>query len=135
LGGLFLWSGWEKLNHLDAFYQAAQQYKVLPELLTHFYAAALPWLEILGGVYLILGLFTRAAAWATGAMTLSFMIAITLVLLRGEAVDCGCFVGGKSEPVTWALWARDLALLLGSLYLGWIPGTAPWSVDAYLESD
>ena len=117
IGGVFLQSGWAKLEVMPQFIKSVQNYELLPADLAYFYANALPWAEILAGVYLLLGLFIPFAALLTGSMLLSFLIAIGMVLLRGDAIDCGCFIGGKQEPVTWGLFFRDLLMLLGCVYL------------------
>ncbi|MBX2860004.1 MAG: DoxX family membrane protein [Vampirovibrio sp.] len=134
LGVMFITSGIEKVTHWTPFYQAAAAYKVLPEDLLYFYAQVLPWAEIMAGAYLVLGLFTRYAAGAVAAMILSFLIAITIVLIRGDEIDCGCFVGGKSEPVTWKKWVEDVGLLLMAGYLIWVKPIA-WSIDGFLRGD
>lgn len=132
LGGIFVWSGYEKLNHLEEFYRAAQAYKVLPVEITHFYSVLVPWLELLTGSYLLLGLFTRFSALITTGLYLSFLIAIGTVLANGNAVDCGCFVGGKVEPVDWDLFIRDVGLFLGATYLLLTPPSR-FSLDNILD--
>ena len=50
----------------------------LPEWFVTLSAHSLPLLEILLGFYLVVGLFTRTAAWAANLLTILF----TLVLLQ-----------------------------------------------------
>ncbi|MEB3286371.1 MAG: MauE/DoxX family redox-associated membrane protein [Vampirovibrionales bacterium] len=118
---VFLQSGWAKLQHLEAFYQDALNYKILPDMLTYFYAVCLPWLELLAGGYILLGLFLRFAASLAGLLTLSFVIAISIALGRGDAINCGCYIGGESSPVSAELLLRDIGLLLLCAYLTWKP--------------
>ena len=132
LAWIFIQSGWDKLQHLEAFYTAAQNYKILTPTLTYFYSVVLPWFEIMAGLYLLVGLFIRFSAALCGLLTLSFLIALGIVLTRGDAIDCGCFVGGKSEPITWGLFIRDCFLLLGSAYLWQFPQN-PYSLDTWLQ--
>lgn len=117
LGWVFITSGWEKLQAMHVFVPMVLAYKVLPDQLALIYAKALPWVELLAGSYLVIGLFTRYAAGAIGAMLLSFIIAIAMVLIRGDVIDCGCFVGGKVEPVDLNLLLRDVGMLTGCVYL------------------
>jgi uncharacterized membrane protein YphA (DoxX/SURF4 family) len=131
IGGMFIWSGVEKLQNLDAFYQMAHNYKVLPYFLTQVYASVLPYFEVGAGGYLVLGLFTRWAAWCINAQLLSFLIAISMVLIRGDAVDCGCFFGGEVETVTPDLLYRDLALIAVTTFVALTPFSAI-SVDGFL---
>lgn len=133
LGGIFLSSGSQKLVHLDLFYQTAQGYHFLTPALTQLYAGWLPWLEILAGTLLLIGLFRRFSVILTGLLLLSFLIAIGWVLFRGETVDCGCFLGGsQASPVTWELWIRDLFLLAAATFLVWVK-PFPWSLDGLLQ--
>lgn len=134
LGGVFLSSGYAKLAHLDLFYQSAQGYNILTPALTQLYAGALPWLEMLAGLFLLLGLYTRYAAMLTGSLLLSFLIAIGWVLLNGQAADCGCFLGGSQPaPVTWDLWLRDLLMFAGAAAAAFIKPN-PWSLDGVLRN-
>ncbi len=130
LAWIFIQSGWAKLQNLDAFYQAAQNYKILTPTLTYFYSVVLPYLELMAGVYLLAGLFIRFAASLSGVLTVSFLIALFIALTRGDTIDCGCFVGGKSEPITWGLFYRDSLMLLGILALFFLQN--PYSVDEML---
>lgn len=133
LGGIFLTSGIQKLGNLDLFYQTAQGYKILTPELIQVYAGALPWLEILGGLTLLLGIFTRYAAYLLSLLLISFLIALGIVLVRGDAIECGCFLGGgPSSPVTWDLWFRDLLMLAGTLIVAFI-NSKSWTLDAVME--
>lgn len=133
LGGIFLSSGLQKLAHLDLFYQTAQGYHFLTPNLTQLYAGWLPWLEILAGSLLLLGLFRRFSAILTSLLLLSFLVAIGWVLFRGDTVDCGCFLGGsQASPVTWELWIRDLFLLFAAAFLVWTK-FFPWGLDGFLQ--
>lgn len=134
LGIVFIQSGVEKLDHMPQFLQIVQAYNVLPDFLARAYAQALPWLEILAGGYLVIGLFTRYAAATIGLMLVSFIIALVTVLIRGESIDCGCFVGGEVEPVSWGLVIRDIVMLAGCVPLILIK-TPRWSVDGWLNKE
>ena len=79
----------------------------------------MPWLEMLVGVALILGVWKREAAIVAGILLLVFIVAIGVNLARGHAVDCGCFdlrSAGKTRDellaeMRWVL-VRDVGLLL-----------------------
>lgn len=134
LGGIFLSSGYAKLAHLDLFYQSAQGYQILTPELTQLYAGALPWLEMLAGACLLLGLWTRFAAILTANLLITFLMAIGWVLVTGKAADCGCFLGGtQPSPVTWDLWLRDLLMLAGAVLAALISAN-PWSLDSLLQN-
>ncbi len=135
LGVIFFWSGLEKVWHLSAFYQDAQNYHVLSPLLTQIYSASLPWFEILAGGLLLLGLFSRFATLLMSLLLASFIIAVSLVLMKGGHADCGCFLGGaESSPITAGLLFRDIALMMGVAYLCWA-NPKSYSLDAWFQTE
>ena len=76
---------------------------------------------------LVLGLLTRGAAVVSAILFVAFIIGIASVWARGINIDCGCFGGGGADPdaaskYPWEI-ARDVALLLASLFLAWLPST------------
>ena len=94
-------------------------YRLLPGPLVNGLALLMPWVELLAGLALILGAWRREAAALLGLLLLVFIAAIGINLLRGRAVDCGCFdvhSAGKSreELLTDMRWVviRDAAMLL-----------------------
>lgn len=132
LGWVFVESGWAKTQNLAAFYNAAHAYKLLPPMLTQLYATMLPWVEILAGGLLLLGFLTRWMSGTIGLMLVSFIVAIGWALYMGDEIDCGCFVGGVVEPVTWGLMGRDVLMLIASVYLVYRPTTF-LSLDGWLD--
>ena len=92
VGAVFVLAGATKLVNPGSFSATLLAYDVLPVDLLRPVALALPWLELVVGLYLLAGLFTRVAAWGAVAMLAVFMVAITQALLRGLSLeDCGCF--------------------------------------------
>src|SRR5581483_7276646 len=66
-------------------------YKIVPWALINPMALIMPWLELLCGVALVLGIWKGAARTLIGAMLVVFIVAISINLARGNAIDCGCF--------------------------------------------
>jgi uncharacterized membrane protein YphA (DoxX/SURF4 family) len=64
LGGVFLAAGGLKIGHFDIFASQIAGFQLLPHPLVAPLALLLPFVEVLLGAYLILGLFTRGAASA-----------------------------------------------------------------------
>lgn len=59
VGYVFMWTGWQKLNNLEAMTKNFTEWGIpLPGLLTPFASGV----EFIGGIALILGLFTRIFA-------------------------------------------------------------------------
>jgi len=134
LGGVFLVAGATKIPDPGALAASIRSYELgLPEWFVSLSAHALPYLEVLLGLYVLAGLFTRASAWATNALTLLFFLALLQGAARGLEINCGCF--GSSAGETSNLWlaaARDLGLLALGLHVAFAP-TGRFSVDALLR--
>jgi len=108
LGGLMAFSGWMKLGlHTDLglqaflplkslapldFYFAIAGFKLgLPEHLGIALSFIIPWTELLAGLGLIFGLWTRAAALIIALTMAGFAAGILSVISRGLDVNCPCF--------------------------------------------
>lgn len=106
----------------------------LPEWFVTLSAYSLPLLEVLLGLYLLVGLFTRASAWAVNGLMALFLVALVQGALRGLEIDCGCF-GSASGDEASSLWVdvlRDLGLLALGLQLAFAP-PGKLSVDVVLR--
>ena len=55
------------------------------------FGLALPFIELLCGLGLLLGILTRLSAFGSALMSIAFFIAKAFVLLQGKDIDCGCF--------------------------------------------
>ena len=94
-------------------------YRLVPGGFINALGLVMPWIELLAGGALILGVWKREAAILIGIMLLVFIVAIGVNLGRGHAVDCGCFnvhSVGKSRgellaDMRWVL-IRDVGLLV-----------------------
>jgi putative oxidoreductase len=120
LGGVFIYAGYSKI-HFDGrwhfgdyqflFALAIDSYKMMPLWLVQLMARFLPWLEVVLGVLLILGIGSR---WVTSAMTVLlvvFMIALTRATILGLEINCGCFGYNSVKPSTELLHDSGLLLL------------------------
>jgi uncharacterized membrane protein YphA (DoxX/SURF4 family) len=112
LGAIFIVAGVSKVGHADMFAAQIAGFRILPQAVIAPMALGLPFLEILLGGYLILGLFTRAAAWVAVVLLFAFDAAIASAVVRGMTVSCGCFGPNDATVTTWAEVARDAIFVL-----------------------
>jgi uncharacterized membrane protein YphA (DoxX/SURF4 family) len=91
LGGLFLVSGIAKILDPIRFLFTLRAFRLLPGIFEPFLALFLPWLEVVLGLFILLGLFLRTCSLMLGCLNFLFMMAIVSVMLRGFEIDCGCF--------------------------------------------
>ncbi|MEZ5186855.1 MAG: MauE/DoxX family redox-associated membrane protein [Candidatus Nanopelagicales bacterium] len=87
-------AGLTKIFEPGAARTAVLAYRVFPPEWAGFLGWALPTVEILLAILLLVGLFTRWAALASGLLMLGFIAGIASVWIRGYSIDCGCFGGG-----------------------------------------
>jgi uncharacterized membrane protein YphA (DoxX/SURF4 family) len=126
-GGVWVVAGALKLPDPAASVRAVRAYDLLPEVVVPTVGHALPLVEVVVGVLLLLGLLTRPAAVVSVLLYAAFVVGIASAWARGLEIECGCFGGGgRSEGASaqypWDL-ARDGGLLLLSLWLVVRPGT------------
>lgn len=91
LGVIFVVAALPKIADPPSFAHMVYNYRLLPAGLINFTSLVLPWVELLTGLALILGVWTRPARAIIAAMLLVFIIGIAFNLARGNAIDCGCF--------------------------------------------
>lgn len=116
IGVTFIISGAGKLPEGTAFVNQVEGFDLLPHVLARFYATALPWVEIILGALLVLGLFSRFASAIGGLVALSFIVANSMVLYRGLNLECGCF-GDIAVLQTRDALIIDVVLLIMALQI------------------
>ncbi|MFI5361504.1 MAG: MauE/DoxX family redox-associated membrane protein [Elusimicrobiota bacterium] len=93
IGAVLVYAGASKTAApAEEFALVIGAYDLVPPAVALPMAGLLPWLELLVGWALLLGVEPRAAAAAAGAMTGAFLLAIGSVIVRGIPIpNCGCF--------------------------------------------
>ncbi len=117
LGALLVWTGAAKVGHPEALASAIAGFRLLPSAVVAPLAVILPYFEILLGLYLIAGLFTRIAGWVAAAQFLVYAGAIASAVLRGIPANCGCFGPGDAAVADWPHVAFDLALAALAIFI------------------
>jgi uncharacterized membrane protein YphA (DoxX/SURF4 family) len=138
LGWLFVAASLHKIAHPGAFALDIATYDILPLALVNLLAVTLPWIELVAGAQLLIGLRVRPAALLVGAMMCLFLAALVIALANGLDMSCGCFAsqGAAEDPISWHTVVRDLVwLALAALVLvadrgllgldGWRAGRVP----------
>lgn len=124
LGGLFAFAAFNKLGAVQSFAEAIKGFKVVDAeahgSLIVTAAFVVPWIEMIAGVLLVLGLWTRAAAAVLGLLTLGFIGALLHVITSDIHASCSCF--GDLNPlcpdvIGWCQVLRNLVLLVPAVYL------------------
>ena len=135
IGGVWIVAGAIKLPDPAQSVAAVRAYQLLPSSIVPTVGQLLPVIEVVIGLLLVIGLLTRFAAVVSAILFAAFIIGIASAWARGIEIDCGCFGGGGYDPdaaskYPWEI-ARDVALLLASLFVAWLPSTR-WALDSLL---
>ncbi len=129
LGLVFVYASLDKIADPAGFARIVYQWQILNPVASNVVAVTLPWIELVAGLLLIVGVWKRDAAAVVAVMLVVFIVAAALVLARGVDVDnCGCtsVAAAGTTPswppewmrgVGWYLVTRNLGLLAGALVL------------------
>ena len=135
IGSIFLVSGLGKLfSPYQNFLYVIQAYQLLPSWGEVLVAQIFPWIELLVGVFMLIGLWTP---WALRGALLLFGIFVVVVgqaLIRGLPLEnCGCFGEWIHLKPQTVIIMDSLSLLLTFALLRNLPYTKKFSLDSYFE--
>ena len=118
VGFAFIYASLYKIIDPDSFARSIYYYHIVPGSLINLMALILPWLELISGLCLILGVAYRGSVVLINAMVVMFIVALASSIYRGLNVECGCFKA--AEEATSAAWESlwfDLLLLACTVQL------------------
>jgi uncharacterized membrane protein YphA (DoxX/SURF4 family) len=119
VGGAFLYAGAVKIIDPAAFTKDIGNYQMLPHNTINLLAITLPWIEVVAGILLVLGVWMRPSALVIGALLVVFVVAITQAMARGLDIECGCFGSTKGRRVGLTTLSADLVFLAMIAWLWW----------------
>ena len=118
IGVTFIYASIYKINDPGTFAKSIWFYHLVPGDLINLMALILPWIELLCGLALILGLFYHGAVVLVNVMMVTFILALSAAIVRGIDIECGCFKAAKaSTDAAWEALALDLVLILFTMQL------------------
>jgi uncharacterized membrane protein YphA (DoxX/SURF4 family) len=112
IGIYFFMAGRMKLENVGGFVDTVQNFNILPEDLAVLFGVMVPWVETIIGIFLVLGLWTTAISMVTGALLISYIVALGL------------------NPVSPSLFNKDVMILGAVLSLA-ASGAGALSVDKF----
>lgn len=111
LGILFLYASMTKITYPAEFAEALASYQIVPYWALNFIAVILPWVELTCGMFLIIGLSTRAASAIIATLLVCFAIGQAVNMIRDLPISCGCFENA-GDPISWWDIPADLGWML-----------------------
>jgi putative oxidoreductase len=118
LGLVFIVAAVPKILDPPSFAHMIYNYRLLPGPAVNAFALVMPWIEILTGAALVLGIFLRTAAKVAGLLLLTFIAAIGINLARDNAVQCGCFDVHAAEKTHAQLLGEMRGVVFRDVALG-----------------
>jgi len=112
LGSIFIYASIGKILKPDQFAEAIKNYRLLPVESVNFFAVILPWIELIAGLCLLIGLFSKGSSLIIALLSLLFLGAIVSALIRGLDISCGCFSSREINKINFFYFIRDLFLFL-----------------------
>jgi putative oxidoreductase len=116
LGAIFVSFALSKILRPAVFALNTVDYGMMPSWGVNLWALALPWAELVVGLFLVLGIRTRAAATLIGAMNVVFIIGLVWAILHHLPINCGC-VGEVGEPVNWLKVLKNFGMVVMSIQI------------------
>lgn len=106
VGGLFVLAAFTKLRDGFGWIRQASDMGV-----GHRLATIVPWVEVLVGSALAIGLFLPWTALAAGVLLVAFTAIIALRIADGSRPPCACFGARSQRPLGARDVVRNVALL------------------------
>ena len=117
IGVVFILASLYKIYEPYAFGLSVATYQIAPLSLINIFTLMLPWMELIVGITLVLGFWTRESAFLISAMMIMFLVSLTIALNRDLQISCGCFASQETaDEISIATIFRDLAWLSLALY-------------------
>jgi uncharacterized membrane protein YphA (DoxX/SURF4 family) len=112
LGCVFIVVGVTKIAEPKLFANEIGNYQMLPDLLVNIPAIILPWLELVTGLMLILGIKLKETSFIAGILLIVFTLGVAIAWARGLDINCGCFSTIKEEKVGLSKILQNSGLLV-----------------------
>ena len=135
IGLIFVVSGTEKLlSHYQNFLYVIQGYDVVPAPWDEWVARLFPWIELLLGTFMMLGLWTIWMLRGLLVSTTVFVFVVGQALWRNLPIEqCGCFGELISIPLPTILLMDSVLWIYIAYLIIRIERTQRFSLDDYFS--
>jgi putative oxidoreductase len=131
LGFIFISYGAGKIAAPDKFAGEIANYALMPEFSLNLIAMTLPWIELIVGILLILGIRLRSSAVIIAGMMLFFIFAVTWAIAMGLDINCGCS-STNPQKVGLPKLLENIGLLVLSIWIFIFP-ERKFSLESIIE--
>jgi len=125
---IFILACFHKIIYPYDFAKVVSKYELMPDGAVNVFALALPWIELVLAITLVCSRrYREAATWGCAILLVMFIGAISIKLLQGAEIHCGCFssvaaAGATIGPVNLF---RNLGLLILTAFILYVEKAFP----------
>jgi len=114
VGYYFIYASMSKIPFPAQFASLLASYRLFPYPIVNVLAVVVPWMELVTGLFIIIGLRNRATAILIIFMYIVFNVAVGLNVLVDSPITCGCY-DTVGEPVSWMKVGKNTVWILFTL--------------------
>jgi uncharacterized membrane protein YphA (DoxX/SURF4 family) len=107
LGLVFIAAALPKIGDAASFAAQIHNYRMVPVVFENVMGILIPWIELVVGLALVLGVRARAGSLAAGVLMIIFTVAVGQAVARGLDIECGCFGTGDGARVGFLKLLED----------------------------
>lgn len=120
LAVIFLLASVPKIIAPHEFAIAVFRYQLLPDAAINLMAIFLPWIELVAAIAILIPRTSAAAAAVVFGLLAVFTAAISIDLVRGIDISCGCFtLDPDAGSIGWWEVVRDVGFLALAGFVLW----------------
>lgn len=133
-GGAFLFAAFNKLAGPEKFALDINALEMVPQVLVPAVAFLVPWTEVVVGVCLLYGFWSRAAGWIATIVYSGFTVVLVSAMVRGLDASCGCFGDALGTGAINSLSILRNGIFVAASLVVALAGGGPASLDAVIET-
>lgn len=115
-GMIFMYAGCLKAMDIQAFAEAIMGYGLINYKASVFLATVLPYIEIVTGFCLTVGIKIKSALAVILFLLSGFIVAVGFAMINNININCGCFSTHEVNNNLWFVLIRNITLWTGCFF-------------------